>query len=100
MPPDFLRPIRFCFLKKMGNGLLVTELMGQGVNQDTGDYYRGAAGYWVENGEITFPVHEITIAGHLSDMFRQIVAVGNDTYCRGSRQCGSSLIDQMTIAGS
>ncbi|MEI8034149.1 MAG: metalloprotease PmbA [Betaproteobacteria bacterium] len=87
-------------LKKMGNGLLVTELMGQGVNQVTGDYSRGAAGYWVENGEITFPVHEITIAGHLSEMFRQIVAVGNDTYCRGSRQCGSILIDQMTIAGS
>lgn len=86
-------------LKKMHRGLLVTELMGQGVNQVTGDYSRGAAGYWVENGEITYPVQEITIAGNLRDMFRDIVAIGNDVVRRGSRQCGSLLIDRMTVAG-
>lgn len=86
-------------LKQMNRGLLVTELMGQGVNPVTGDYSRGAAGYWVENGEIAFPVQEITIAGNLRDMFRDIVAVGNDVLCRGSRQCGSVLIEKMTIAG-
>ena len=87
-------------LKKMHRGLLVTELMGQGVNQVTGDYSRGAAGYWVENGEIGYPVQEITIAGHLKDMFRGIAAIGNDVLRRGSRQCGSVLLEQMTIAGS
>lgn len=86
-------------LKKMHRGLLVTELMGQGVNQVTGDYSRGAAGYWVENGEIAYPVQEITIAGNLKEMFRGIVAIGNDVLCRGSRQCGSVLIDRMMIAG-
>ena len=86
-------------LKKMGSGLLVTELMGQGINPVTGDYSRGAAGYWVENGEISYPVQEITIAGNLKDMFRGIVAVGNDVIRRGSRQCGSILIERMTIAG-
>jgi PmbA protein len=86
-------------LKKMQRGLLVTELMGQGVNQVTGDYSRGAAGYWVENGEITYPVQEITIAGNLKEMFRDIVAIGNDVLRRGSRQCGSVLIEKMTIAG-
>jgi PmbA protein len=86
-------------LKKMNRGLLVTELMGQGVNQVTGDYSRGAAGYWVENGEITYPVQEITIAGNLKEMFRDIVAIGNDVLRRGSRQCGSVLIEKMTIAG-
>ena len=86
-------------LRKMGRGLLVTELMGQGVNAVTGDYSRGAAGYWVEGGEIAHPVQEITIAGNLKDMFRGIVAVGDDVNRRGSRQCGSVLIERMTIAG-
>ncbi len=86
-------------LGKMGSGLLVTELMGQGINPVTGDYSRGAAGYWVENGEIAYPVQEITIAGNLKDMFRGIAAVGNDVIRRGSRQCGSILIERMTIAG-
>jgi PmbA protein len=87
-------------LKKMNRGLLVTELMGQGVNQVTGDYSRGAAGYWVEHGEIAYPVQEITIAGNLREMFRNIVAIGNDVLRHGSRQCGSVLIERMTIAGS
>jgi PmbA protein len=86
-------------LRKMGSGLLVTELMGQGVNLVTGDYSRGAAGYWVENGEIAYPVQEITIAGNLKDMFRSIVAIGRDIVRRGPRQCGSILIERMTIAG-
>ncbi|HLU77218.1 MAG TPA: metalloprotease PmbA [Burkholderiales bacterium] len=87
-------------LKELGTGLLVTELMGQGINLVTGDYSRGAAGYWVENGEIQYPVEEITIAGNLRDMYRNIVAVGGDTLVRGSRRCGSILIDGMTIAGA
>ena len=87
-------------LKKMGRGLLVTELLGQGVNYVTGDYSRGAAGYWVENGEIQYPVEEITIAGNLRDMFRNIAAVGNDVMVRGSRQVGSILIEEMKVAGS
>ena len=86
-------------LKLMGSGLLVTELMGQGVNQVTGDYSRGAAGYWIENGEIAYPVQEITIAGNLKDMFRAITAVGTDVVRRGSRPCGSILLERMTIAG-
>jgi PmbA protein len=86
-------------LKKLGTGLLVTELMGQGVNQVTGDYSRGAAGYWVERGEIAHPVQEITIAGNLKDMFRGFAAAGTDIVRRGSRQCGSILIERMTIAG-
>jgi PmbA protein len=86
-------------LRQMGKGLLVTELMGQGVNAVTGDYSRGAAGYWVEAGEIAYPVQEITIAGNLKDIFRGIAAVGNDAVCRGSRYCGSILVDKMTIAG-
>ncbi len=86
-------------LKKMGRGLLVTELLGQGVNNVTGDYSRGAAGYWVENGEIAYPVEEITVAGNLKDMFRGIVAAGTDVIRRGSRQCGSILVERMTIAG-
>jgi PmbA protein len=86
-------------LRKLGTGLLVTELMGQGVNQVTGDYSRGAAGYWVENGAITYPVQEITIAGNLKDMFRGVAAIGNDILRRGSRQCGSILIERMTVAG-
>jgi len=86
-------------LKQMGRGLLVTELLGQGVNQVTGDYSRGAAGFWVEHGEIQYPVQEITIAGNLKDMFRNIVAVGNDVLVQGSKQCGSILVDGMTVAG-
>jgi len=86
-------------LRKLDRGLLVTELMGMGVNQVTGDYSRGAAGFWVENGEITYPVQEITIAGNLREMFTGIVAVGSDIIVRGSRQCGSILLDSMTIAG-
>jgi PmbA protein len=86
-------------LQKMRRGLLVTELLGMGVNQVTGDYSRGAAGFWVENGEITFPVEEITVAGNLKDMFRGIVALGTDVVVRGSRQCGSILVDSMMVAG-
>jgi PmbA protein len=86
-------------LKQMGRGLLVTELLGQGVNQVTGDYSRGAAGFWVEHGEIQYPVQEITIAGNLKDIYRNIVAVGSDVMVQGSRQCGSILVDGMTVAG-
>lgn len=86
-------------LRRMGRGLLVTELMGQGLNLVTGDYSRGAAGYWVENGEIQFPVQEVTIAGNLRDMFRQIVAVGSDLETRGNIHSGSVLIERMTVAG-
>jgi PmbA protein len=86
-------------LARMGRGLLVTELLGQGVNYVTGDYSRGAAGYWVENGMIAYPVEEITIAGNLKAMLAGIVAVGNDVQVRGSKQTGSILIDRMTIAG-
>jgi PmbA protein len=86
-------------LKKLGTGLLVTELMGQGVNYVTGDYSRGAAGYWVENGVIQYPVEEITIAGNMKDMLMQIVAVGADSLIRGSKETGSILIESMTVAG-
>jgi PmbA protein len=86
-------------IKKMGRGLLVTELLGQGVNYVTGDYSRGAAGYWIENGEIAYPVHEFTIAGNLKDMLKNVVAVGNDVLVRGSKQVGSILIENMTVAG-
>ena len=86
-------------LKKMDRGLLVTELMGQGVNIVTGDYSRGAAGFWVENGEIQYPVSEITIAGNLKDMMQNIVAVGSDTETRSQIQTGSVLLDTMKIAG-
>lgn len=94
-PEDDLKAM----LKKLGRGLFVTELMGQGVNYVTGDYSRGAAGYWVEDGEIAFPVHEITIAGHVAEMFQQIVAVGADAYTYGSKTVGSILIEKMKIAG-
>jgi PmbA protein len=87
-------------LNTMSRGLLVTELLGQGINTVTGDYSRGAAGFWVENGEIQYPVQEITIAGNLKDMFRNIVAVGSDVLVQGSRQCGSILVEGMTVAGS
>ncbi|MBK8891055.1 MAG: metalloprotease PmbA [Dechloromonas sp.] len=86
-------------LRKMNRGLLVTELLGQGVNYVTGDYSRGAAGYWVENGSIAYPVEEITIAGNLKAMLAGIVAVGNDVLVRGSKQTGSILVDRMTVAG-
>lgn len=86
-------------LKLMGTGLVVTELLGHGINLVTGDYSRGAAGFWVENGEIQYPVEEITIAGNLKDMFKGIVAVGNDVLVQGSKQCGSVLLDNMTVAG-
>ena len=87
-------------LKKMGTGLLVTELMGQGVNYVTGDYSRGASGFWVENGVIQYPVEEITIAGNLKTMFQQIVAIGSDEILRGSKTMGSVLIENMTVAGN
>lgn len=86
-------------LQKMQRGLLVTELLGSGVNGVTGDYSRGAAGFWVENGEIQYPVEELTIAGNLKDIYKQIVAVGSDVLVSGSRQCGSILIENMTVAG-
>jgi PmbA protein len=86
-------------LKQLDTGLLVTELMGQGVNMVTGDYSRGAAGFWVEHGEIQYPVEEITIAGNLKDMFKNIVAVGNDVDYRGNVRTGSILVEQMSIAG-
>ncbi len=86
-------------LSQLNTGLLVTELMGQGVNIVTGDYSRGAAGFWVENGQIQFPVEEITIAGNLKDMFKHIVAVGNDIDYRGNIRSGSILIEEMSIAG-
>ncbi len=86
-------------LKKLNTGLLVTELMGQGVNYVTGDYSRGASGFWVENGVIQYPVEEITIAGNMKQMLEQIVAVGADTIVRGTKQTGSILIENMTVAG-
>jgi PmbA protein len=86
-------------LAKLGTGLLVTELMGQGVNIVTGDYSRGAAGFWVENGQIQYPVHEITIAGNLPEMLMNIIAVGAEIEHRGAIQTGSILIDEMQVAG-
>lgn len=86
-------------LKKMGTGLIVTELMGQGVSAMTGDYSRGAAGFWVENGEIQYPVSEITIAGNLKDMWANIVTIGDDIEMRSNIQCGSVLLPEMSIAG-
>ncbi len=102
LEPSGIRPGGLDFaglIKQMGRGLLVTELLGQGVNAVTGDYSRGAAGFWVEHGEIQYPVQEITIAGNLKDMFRNIVATGNDVLVQGSRQCGSILVEGMTVAG-
>jgi PmbA protein len=86
-------------VRRMERGLVVTELMGQGVNGVTGDYSRGASGFWVENGAIAYPVHEITIAGNLREMFRNVVAVGNDIDLRGGIRTGSVLLEEMTIAG-
>lgn len=93
-PDDFK-----AMLQRLGTGLLVTELMGQGINNVTGDYSRGAAGFWVENGEIQYPVEEITIAGNLKDMFKNIVAVGKDVDMRGNVRTGSILLESMSIAG-
>jgi len=86
-------------LSRLGTGLLVTELMGQGVNMVTGDYSRGAAGFWVENGSIQYPVAEITIAGNLREMLKGIAAVGDDVDARGGTRVGSILLQEMTIAG-
>ena len=87
-------------MAQMGEGLLITELMGQGVNAVTGDYSRGAAGFWIENGEIAFPVSEITVAGNLRELYAGIVDIGSDVDERGNVRCGSVLVDSMTIAGS
>ena len=87
-------------LRKLGRGLFVVELIGQGVNPVTGDYSRGAAGFWVEDGRIAFPVHEITIAGNLRQMFKDIVAVGADVYTSGTRTIGSVLLGRMKVAGT
>jgi PmbA protein len=87
-------------LRKLGTGLFVIELMGQGVNYVTGDYSRGASGFWVENGQIAYPVQEITIAGNLKDMFLGIEAIGSDTYNYGAKTVGSVLINRMKVAGS
>jgi PmbA protein len=87
-------------LRKLGRGLFVTELMGQGVNYVTGDYSRGAAGFWVESGRIVHPVQEVTIAGNLAQMFKDIVAVGADAYTMGTKTVGSLLVERMKVAGS
>jgi PmbA protein len=86
-------------LRKLGTGLFVTELMGQGVNGVTGDYSRGASGYWIEGGRIVHPVEEVTIAGNLREMFRAIVAIGADVYTYGSKSVGSVLVERMKVAG-
>jgi PmbA protein len=86
-------------LQRLGTGLLITEMMGQGVNPVTGDYSRGATGFWIENGVVDRPVHEITVAGNLRDMYKGIIALGDDLDRRGAIHCGSILIEQMTIAG-
>jgi PmbA protein len=86
-------------VRQMDTGLLVEELIGQGVNGVTGDYSRGAVGHWVENGEIAYPVHEVTIAGNLRDLYPRIVAIGTDQDIRGGIRCGSLLVEEMTIAG-
>ena len=97
--PSADAPDLLALLARMQRGLLVTELMGQGVNGVTGDYSRGATGFWVEDGAIVHPVHEITIAGNLKKMYRDIVAIGSDVDLRGGIRMGSLLIDDMTIAG-
>jgi PmbA protein len=86
-------------LREMDRGVLITELMGQGTNLVTGDYSRGAAGFWVEDGEIQYPIEEITVAGNLNEMFRGLVAVGNDDNIPGSTRTGSWLFERMTIGG-
>ena len=87
-------------LRRLGRGLFVTELMGSGTNSVTGDYSRGASGYWVEDGEIAFPVHEVTIAGNMKDMLMDIIGIGRDTFTMGSKTIGSVLISRMKLAGS
>ncbi len=87
-------------IRRLDSGLLVTELMGQGVNYVTGDYSRGASGFWVESGRIVRPVEEITIAGNLRQMFRDIVAVGADVYVMGAKSIGSVLVEKMKVAGA
>jgi PmbA protein len=87
-------------LKEMGTGLLVHELIGQGVNGVTGDYSRGAVGFWIENGEIAYPVHEVTIAGNLKDLYQGIISIGSDQDLRGGIRCGSVLVESMKIAGA
>ncbi|MDW8479898.1 MAG: metallopeptidase TldD-related protein [Xanthomonadales bacterium] len=91
---------REALLAAMGRGLLVTELMGPGVNLVTGDYSRGASGFWVEDGAIAHAVEEVTVAGRLPDMFRAVLAAGADLDRRGAIQCGSLLVDGMTVAGA
>jgi PmbA protein len=86
-------------LKKLGRGLFVTELMGQGVNYVTGDYSRGAAGFWVEGGRIVHPVQEVTIAGNMRQMFKDIAAIGSDVYVQGGKATGSVLLSRMKLAG-
>lgn len=97
--PSAGAPDQSALLRQMGRGLLVTELMGQGVNGVTGDYSRGATGFWVEGGAIAYPVHEVTIAGNLRDMYRNLVAIGGDVDLRGGIRIGSVLLESMTIAG-
>ena len=87
-------------IKEMGTGLVVEELIGQGVNAVTGDYSRGVVGQWVENGEIQYPVHEVTIAGNLRELYGRIAAIGTDQDLRGGIRCGSLLVEEMTVAGS
>tara|TARA_R110002096_G_scaffold338518_1_gene531745 strand:- start:1290 stop:2636 length:1347 start_codon:yes stop_codon:yes gene_type:complete len=87
-------------IREMGTGLVVEELIGQGVNAVTGDYSRGAVGHWVENGEIQFPVHEVTIAGNLNDLYPRIAAIGNDQDLRSNMRIGSLLVEEMTVAGA
>ncbi len=91
---------RDALVREMGTGLVVMELIGQGVNGVTGDYSRGAVGLWVENGEPAYPVHEVTIAGNLRDLYRRIAAIGSDQDVRGGIRCGSILVEEMTIAGA
>lgn len=91
---------RDALIRQMNTGLLVEEAIGQGVNGVTGDYSRGVVGHWIENGEIQYPVHEVTIAGNLRDLYKGIVAIGEDRDTRGTIRCGSILVDRMTIAGS
>jgi PmbA protein len=86
-------------LRHMGTGLLVTEMMGQGVNGVTGDYSRGATGFWIDNGALAYPVHEVTVAGNLREMYQRIVGVGTDVDLRGGVRCGSLLVEELMIAG-
>jgi PmbA protein len=87
-------------IREMGTGLIVEELIGQGVNAVTGDYSRGVVGQWVENGSIQYPVHEITIAGNLRELYQRVAAIGRDQDIRGAIRCGSLLVEEMTIAGA